>query len=114
VRWAQPVACARFTNTGGFFDETTLVIFDDAIVNFDTGAVLVEHPRKQALARVVTLDVPRDQVQSCGVVLADEMGQVRSFQEKPRPQQTLSTAARQWHFQLRASSAWQGGFKSTV
>jgi mannose-1-phosphate guanylyltransferase len=42
---------------------------------------------------VVTLDVPRDQVQSYGVVVADEKGRVRSFQEKPRPEDALSTAA---------------------
>lgn len=108
------MACARSRISGGFFGETTLVVFDDAHLDLDIGAVLIEHHHQQALARVVTLYVPRDQVQSCGVVLADEMGQVPSFQEKPRPQKTLSTAARQWHFQLRARSAWQGGFKSTV
>jgi mannose-1-phosphate guanylyltransferase len=83
----------KIQDFGGFFDETTLVMCGDAIVDLDIGAALEEHRHKQALASVVTLDVPRDQVQNYGVVVADEQGRVRSFQEKPRPEDALSTAA---------------------
>jgi mannose-1-phosphate guanylyltransferase len=83
----------KIQDFGGFFDETTLVMCGDAIVDLDIGAALDEHRHKQALASVVTLDVPRDQVQNYGVVVADEQGRVRSFQEKPRPEDALSTAA---------------------
>ena len=37
--------------------------------------------------------MPRDQVQNYGVVVADAAGRVQSFQEKPRPEEALSTAA---------------------
>jgi mannose-1-phosphate guanylyltransferase len=83
----------KIQDFGGFFDETTLVMCGDAIVDLDFGAALEEHRNQQALASVVTLDVPRDQVQNYGVVVADEQGRVRSFQEKPRPEDALSTAA---------------------
>ena len=87
------LAGAEFRDAGGFFDETTLVMCGDAIVDLDIGAALAEHRHKQALASVVTLEVPRDQVQNYGVVVADDQGRVRSFQEKPQPDQARSTAA---------------------
>jgi mannose-1-phosphate guanylyltransferase len=83
----------KIQDFGGFFDETTLVMCGDAIVDLDISAALEEHRQKQALASVVTLDVPRDQVQNYGVVVTDEVGRVRSFQEKPSPDKALSTAA---------------------
>lgn len=78
---------------GGFFDETTLVICGDAIIDLDIGAAIEEHKRKGALASVVTLDVPRDQVRNYGIVVADDDGRIRSFQEKPSPEEAKSTLA---------------------
>lgn len=83
----------RIQDFGGFFDETTLVMCGDAIIDLDISAALHEHRHKKALASVVTLDVPRNEVQNYGVVVADDQGRVRSFQEKPRPEEALSTAA---------------------
>lgn len=77
----------------GFFDETTLVICGDALVDLDIGAALFEHRTKGALASVVGLEVPRDQVQNYGVVLADDEGRITSFQEKPKPEEAKSTVA---------------------
>lgn len=77
----------------GFFDETTLVICGDAIVDLDITAALAEHHAKKAMASVVTLEVPRDQVKNYGIVVADEDGKVRSFQEKPTPEEARSTLA---------------------
>ena len=78
---------------GGFFDETTLVICGDAIIDLDIGAALQEHHEKAALASVVALDVPREQVQNYGIVVTDENGRVASFQEKPKPADAKSTLA---------------------
>jgi len=69
----------------GFFDETTLVICGDAIIDLDLGAALREHRNKGAIASVVTLEVPHDQVQNYGIVVADNEGKVQFFQEKPSP-----------------------------
>ncbi len=69
----------------GFFDETTLVICGDSIVNLDISAALAEHRDKDAIASVVVMQVPDDQVQNYGVVVVDDDKRVRSFQEKPSP-----------------------------
>jgi len=78
---------------GGFLDETVLVVCGDAVIDLDIGAALAEHRAKQALASVVAVDVPREQVANYGVVVADAAGRVQSFQEKPEPAQALSTLA---------------------
>ncbi len=77
----------------GFFDETTLVICGDAIIDLDITAALAEHHAKGAVASVVTLEVPLDQVKNYGVVVADAEGRVKSFQEKPKPEEALSNLA---------------------
>ena len=77
----------------GFFDETTLVLCGDAIIDLDIGAALHEHKTKGAIASVVTLDVPLNEVQNYGIVVANEQGQIQSFQEKPKPADAKSTLA---------------------
>jgi mannose-1-phosphate guanylyltransferase len=77
----------------GFFDETTLVLCGDALIDLDITAALEEHHEKGAVASVVALDVPREQVESYGVVVSDAEGRVQSFQEKPRPEEAKSTLA---------------------
>lgn len=77
----------------GFFDQTTLVICGDAIIDLDIGAALREHKAKGALASVVTLEVPRQEVSNYGIVVADGDGRVRSFQEKPQPDEARSCLA---------------------
>jgi mannose-1-phosphate guanylyltransferase len=77
----------------GFFDETTLVVCGDAIVDLDITAAVQEHRSKGAVASVVALDVPLDQVENYGVVVADANGRVQFFQEKPQPQDAKSTLA---------------------
>lgn len=77
----------------GFFDETTLVLCGDALIDLDITAALAEHKAKGALASVVALDVPREDVQSYGMVVADADGRIQSFQEKPKPEEALSTLA---------------------
>ncbi|WP_341677884.1 NDP-sugar synthase [Niveibacterium sp. SC-1] len=83
----------RIQEIGGFFDETTLVICGDALIDLDIGAALHEHRSKGAIASVVTLDVPRDEVKNYGIVVTDTEGHVRSFQEKPKPEEAKSTLA---------------------
>lgn len=83
----------RIQDFSGFFDETTLVLCGDALVDLDIGAAVAEHKAKKALASVITLDVPRSEVQNYGIVVADEQGQIQSFQEKPTPEEARSTSA---------------------
>lgn len=83
----------KIQDFSGFFDETTLVLCGDAIIDLDITAALAEHHAKKAMVSVVTLPVEREQVQNYGIVVADGQGQVKSFQEKPKPEAALSNLA---------------------
>ncbi|UMR28367.1 NDP-sugar synthase [Massilia sp. MB5] len=78
---------------GGFFDETTIVLCGDALIDLDIKSALYEHRRKGALATVITREVPWDKVSSYGVVVSDEDGRVREFQEKPAQEVAKSNCA---------------------
>jgi len=83
----------RIQDHSGFFDETTLVLCGDAIIDLDIGSALREHRDQQAIASVVTLEVPREEVKNYGIVCADKDGRVTSFQEKPAPAEARSNLA---------------------
>lgn len=76
-----------------FFDDTTIVLCGDAVIDLDIRAAVSEHRRKGALATVITKQVPWDKVSSYGVVIADPDGRVTSFQEKPKQDEALSNCA---------------------
>ncbi|GAA5171244.1 NDP-sugar synthase [Viridibacterium curvum] len=80
-------------DNSGFFDETTIVLCGDAIIDLDITAALAEHKAKGALASVVALDVPREEVKNYGIVVSDKEGKIISFQEKPSPEEAKSTLA---------------------
>ncbi|MDB5754705.1 MAG: mannose-phosphate guanyltransferase [Massilia sp.] len=75
---------------GGFFDQTTIVLCGDALIDLDLQAALFEHKRKGALASVITREVPWDKVSSYGVVVSDADGRITQFQEKPAEAEALS------------------------
>ena len=83
----------RIQDFGGFFDETTLVLCADALIDLDIGSALHEHKHKGALASVVALNVPPEDVQAYGIVVAAKDGHIESFQEKPKPSEAKSTLA---------------------
>ena len=83
----------KIQDFGGFFDETTIVLCGDALVDLDIGAAVARHHAQGALASVITLDVPPDEVHNYGIVTADAQGRVQYFQEKPRQQDARSTQA---------------------
>lgn len=90
----QPLGSAggmkKIQEFGGFFDDTTIVLCGDAVINLDLKSALFEHRRKGALASVITREVPWDKVSSYGVVVSDKDGRVRAFQEKPAQEEALS------------------------
>jgi mannose-1-phosphate guanylyltransferase len=83
----------KIQDFGGFFDETTLVLCGDALIDLDITAALQEHKAKGAIASVVAMDVPREEVSSYGIVVAEPDGRIQSFQEKPQPRDAKSTLA---------------------
>lgn len=95
--YPKPVGSAggmkKIQELGGFFDETTIVICGDALIDLDIKSALFEHRRKGAQASVITKEVPREKSSEYGMVVTDEEGRVLSFQEKPKPEEALSTLA---------------------
>ena len=90
----QPLGSAgglkKIQEFGGFFDDTTIVLCGDALIDLDIKSALAEHKQKGALASVITKEVPWDKVSDYGVVNTDENGRVLSFQEKPKQQDAVS------------------------
>jgi mannose-1-phosphate guanylyltransferase len=74
-----------------FFDDTFVVLCGDALIDLDLSAAVKWHKEKGAIATIVTKSVPKEQVPSYGVVVTDETGKVKAFQEKPSVEEALST-----------------------
>ncbi len=74
-----------------FFDDTFVVMCGDALIDLDLTAALKYHKEKNAIATVITKSVPKEDVSSYGVVVTDEDGRIKSFQEKPSVEEALST-----------------------
>jgi len=91
---AVPIGSAggmkKIQEFGGFFDDTTIVLCGDALIDLDLKAALLEHRRKGAVASVITREVPWDKVSSYGVVVTDKTGRITQFQEKPKQEEALS------------------------
>ena len=72
-----------------FFDETFVVLCGDALVDLDLTEAVKKHKEKGAIASLITKQVTRDQVSSYGVVVSDENGRIKAFQEKPSVDKAL-------------------------
>lgn len=74
-----------------FFDDTFVVLCGDALIDLDLSAAVKWHRAKGSIATVIMKSVPREEVPSYGIVVTDEDGRVRTFQEKPAVEEALST-----------------------
>lgn len=83
----------KIQDFSGFFNETTIVMCGDAIVDLDIAAALEEHRRKGAIASLVAKEVPLEKVSEYGIVVTDDEGRIVSFQEKPSKEEAKSTLA---------------------
>ena len=81
----------RIQDFNAFFDDTFIVLCGDALIDLDLTAAVKWHKEKGAIATVVTKSVPKEDVPSYGVVVTDEDGKIKSFQEKPSVEEALST-----------------------
>jgi mannose-1-phosphate guanylyltransferase len=77
----------------GFFDETFVVLCGDAIVDLDLTRAIEFHRSRRAIATIILKDVPREDVRRYGIVETDARGRILQFQEKPRPEDAVSTTA---------------------
>ncbi|MEM9161936.1 MAG: NDP-sugar synthase [Cyanobacteria bacterium P01_F01_bin.4] len=74
-----------------FFDDTFVVLCGDALIDLDLTEALRQHREKGSIATIVMKSVPLKQVPSYGVVVTDDNGRIKSFQEKPKVEEALST-----------------------
>jgi mannose-1-phosphate guanylyltransferase len=81
----------KIQDFSGFFDETFAVLCGDALIDVDLTRALAFHRDRKALATVVLKDVPREEVWKYGVVKTEADGRIVQFQEKPAPEDAVST-----------------------
>lgn len=74
-----------------FFDDTFVVLCGDALIDLDLSAAVKWHREKGSIATVIMKTVPREEVSSYGVVVTDEEGKIKAFQEKPSVEEAMST-----------------------
>lgn len=80
----------KIQDFSGFFDDTTIVLCGDAIIDLDISQALAQHRQSGAMASLVTMQVPMDNVSSYGVVVCNAEDKIISFQEKPSPLEARS------------------------
>lgn len=71
-----------------FLDQTFVVMSGDALTDIDLTFLLEQHKKKGALATIAIKEV--EEVERFGIVITDETGKIKSFQEKPKKEETLS------------------------
>ena len=81
----------RIQDFSPFFDDTFVVLCGDALIDLDLSAAVKWHKSKGSIATVIMKSVPREEVSSYGIVVTDESGRVKAFQEKPKVDAALST-----------------------
>src|SRR5918995_4602042 len=73
------------------FDDTFVVVSGDALTDVDIGELVAFHTEKGALASIALHRVY--DTSEFGVVEVDEDGSILGFQEKPAPEEAISTLA---------------------
>ena len=83
----------KIQDFSGFFGDTFLVVCGDAIIDLDLTRALELHRRNGALATIILKDVPKEMVTRYGIVETAPDGRIVRFQEKPSPEEAVSTCA---------------------
>lgn len=81
----------RIQDFNPFFDDTFIVLCGDALIDLDLTEAVRWHKEKGSIATIVMKSVPREEVSSYGVIVTDETGRVKQFQEKPSVEEAMST-----------------------
>lgn len=81
----------RIQDFNPFFDDTFVVLCGDALIDLDLTEAVKWHKQQGSIATVVTKTVERELVPSYGVVVTDDNGRIKAFQEKPSVEEALST-----------------------
>jgi mannose-1-phosphate guanylyltransferase len=80
----------RIQDFNPFFDDTFIVLCGDALIDLDLTAAMEWHRAQGSIATIIMKTVPAEEVSSYGVVVTDETGRVKAFQEKPAVEEALS------------------------
>ena len=80
--------CGGIKRVQSFFDETFVVLSGDGFTNIDLSAMLEFHKAKKALATIAVKKF--DDVSKFGVAVLNSDKSIKSFQEKPKPEEALS------------------------
>ncbi|SRR5579883_1465610 len=81
----------RIQDFSPFFDDTFVVLCGDALIDLDLTEAVKWHKSKGSIATIIMKSVPREDVSSYGVVVTDDDGRIKAFQEKPKVEEALST-----------------------
>lgn len=81
----------RIQDYNPFFDDTFVVLCGDALIDLNLTEAVKWHKSKGAIATAILKSVPQEEVSSYGVVVTDETGRIKAFQEKPAVEEALST-----------------------
>ncbi|NJR64942.1 MAG: NDP-sugar synthase [Leptolyngbyaceae cyanobacterium CRU_2_3] len=81
----------RIQDFSPFFDDTFVVLCGDALIDLDLTEAVRQHREKKSIATIVTKTVSPDEVSSYGIVVTDDTGRIKAFQEKPSVEEALST-----------------------
>jgi len=73
-----------------FFDDTFVVLCGDALIDLDLTKAIQWHREKGSIATIIMKEVPHEEVSSYGVVVTDDEGRIKTFQEKPPVDEALS------------------------
>ncbi len=74
-----------------FLDDTFVIVSGDALTDIDLAKLVQAHKSKGALATIALKQI--EDVEHFGVVITNEEGLIKSFQEKPRQEEALSQVA---------------------
>ena len=80
----------RIQDFNPFFDDTFIVLCGDALIDLDLMEAVKWHRAQGSIATIIMKTVPTEEVSSYGVVVTDEEGRVKTFQEKPAVEDALS------------------------
>ena len=80
----------RIQDFSPFFDDTFIVLCGDALIDLDLTEAVEWHRANGSIATIVMKTVPAEEVSSYGVVVTDDAGRVKTFQEKPSVEEALS------------------------
>ncbi|MDD2586430.1 MAG: NDP-sugar synthase [Syntrophomonadaceae bacterium] len=75
-------------NCEWFLDDTFVIASGDALTDVDLTKLMAAHRKNGALATIALKEV--DEVEHFGVVVTDDNGRIKRFQEKPRASEALS------------------------